>query len=302
MSKIAVIIPCYNEEKTIGKVIDDIKKAVSDCEIFVGDNNSTDDTFNVSLNHGAIVKKIPKQGKGMVIRKLFTIIDADIYVMVDGDDTYDVSILPNMISYIENENYDVVVGNRLATTYFIENKRIFHNFGNRFVNNFINFLFKGQIQDTMSGFRVMSRQFVKSFPLLDNGFGIETEMTIHILNKNYSIKEIPINYKDRIEGSYSKLNTFSDGIKIIKTIIFLFKEYRPMLFFSIFSIICLIISIILFVPIFQDYLKTGVVPRFPTLIVSGVILILSLIFFITGIILDSIKNKYNQLTEIINNK
>ncbi len=302
MSRVAVIIPCYNEEKTIGKVIDDVKKVIPNCQIFVGDNNSSDDTFSVSLNHGAIVKKIHKQGKGSVIRKLFTIIDADIYVMIDGDDTYDVSSLLEMISYIENENYDVVVGNRLATTYFSENKRVFHNFGNKLVNNFINFLFKGQIQDTMSGFRVMSRQFVKSLPLLDNGFGIETEMTIHILNKNYSIKEIPVNYKNRIEGSYSKLNTFSDGAKIIKTIIYLFKEYRPMLFFSIFSILCLIISIILFVPIFADYLKTGVVPRFPTLIVSGVILILSLIFFITGVILDSIKNKYNQLTEIINNK
>lgn len=302
MSRIAVIIPCYNEEKTIGKVIDDIRKQLPNSQIFVGDNNSTDNTVKISLEHNAIVKKIHKQGKGNVIRKLFSTIDADIYIMIDGDATYDVSKLPEMVNYIEKDDYDVVVGNRLATTYFKENKRRFHNAGNKIVNNFINFIFKGNIKDTMSGFRVMTRRFVKSLPILDNGFGIETEMTIYILNKNFSIKEIPIEYTDRISGSYSKLNTYKDGFKVIVTIINLFKEYRPLLFFSVFSIICLLISIILFIPIFISYLKTGLVLRFPTLIVSGVLLTVSLIFFITGLILDSIKTKYNQLTEIINNR
>lgn len=302
MARVAVIIPCYNEEKTIGKVIDDIRNVIPNCQIFVGDNNSTDDTVRESLAHQAIVKKIYKQGKGNVIRKLFSTIDADIYVMIDGDATYDVSKLPEMINYVENDDYDIVVGNRLATTYFKENKRKFHNTGNIVVNKFINFLFKGNIQDTMSGFRVMNKRFVKSLPILDNGFGIETEMTIYILNKECALKEVPIKYTDRIDGSYSKLNTFKDGFKVIKLIINLFKEYRPLLFFSIFSIFCLIFAIILFIPVFIAYLKTKLVLKFPTLIVSGVLLTLSLIFFITGLILDSIKTKYNQLTEIINNR
>lgn len=302
MARVAVIIPCYNEEKTIGKVIDDIRNVIPYCQVFVGDNNSTDNTIKVSLDHQAIVKKIPKQGKGNVIRKLFQTIDADIYVMIDGDDTYDVSKLPEMLSYIESDEYDIVVGNRLATTYFKENKRKFHNTGNKIVNKFINFLFKGNVFDTMSGFRVMSKRFVKSLPILDSGFGIETEMTIYILHKGFALKEIPIQYKDRIDGSYSKLNTFKDGFRVIKLIINLFKEYRPLLFFSLFSIMCLILSIILFIPVFVAYLKTGLVLKFPTLIVSGVLLTLSLIFFITGLILDSIKTKYNQLTEIINNR
>lgn len=302
MSRIAVIIPCYNEEKTIGSVIDSIRKEVPNCQVFVGDNNSTDNTVKISLEHQAIVKRIHKQGKGNVIRKLFATIDADIYVMIDGDATYDVSSLKEMISYIENDDYDIVVGNRLATTYFKENKRVFHNAGNKLVNNFINFLFKGNVQDTMSGFRVMSKRFVKSLPILDSGFGIETEMTIYILHKGFALKEIPIKYTDRIDGSYSKLNTFKDGFRVIKLIINLFKEYRPLLFFSIFSVMCLILSMILFIPVFIAYLKTGLVLKFPTLIVSGVLLTLSLIFFITGLILDSIKTKYNQLTEIINNR
>lgn len=302
MTRIAVIIPCYNEEKTIGKVIDDIRNIVPNCQIFVGDNNSTDNTVKVSLEHQAIVKKIHKQGKGNVIRKLFATIDADIYVMIDGDATYDVSKLPEMLNYVEHDDYDIVVGNRLATTYFKENKRKFHNTGNRIVNKFINFLFKGNIQDTMSGFRVMNKRFVKSLPILDNGFGMETEMTIYILNKNFAIKEVPIEYTDRIEGSYSKLNTFKDGFRVIKTIINLFKEYRPLLFFSLFSIFCFVVSMILFIPVFIIYLQTGYVLKIPTLVVSGVVLTLSLIFFITGLILDSIKTKYNQLTEIINNR
>lgn len=302
MTKIAVLIPCYNEEKTIGKVIDDVRKQIPNCDIYVGDNNSTDNTIKESLKHKAIVKKIHQQGKGNVMRYLFSIIDADIYIMIDGDNTYDVSALKEFVNYVENENYDIVVGNRLATTYFEENKRKFHNVGNKIVNKFINFLFKGNIQDTMSGLRVMNKRFVKSFPILDSGFGIETEMTIYILNKKFSIKEIPIKYKDRIEGSYSKLNTFKDGLNVIITIFNLFKEYRPLLFFFIFSIICFITSMILFIPILIDYFETGLVLRFPTLFVSGVILTLSLIFFITGIILDSIKIKYNQITEILINK
>ena len=262
----------------------------------------SDNTVKVSLEHQAIVKRIHKQGKGNVIRKLFATIDADIYVMVDGDATYDVSRLPEMLSYIERDDYDIVVGNRLATTYFKENKRKFHNTGNKVVNKFINFLFKGNVSDTMSGFRVMSKRFVKSLPILDSGFGIETEMTIYILHKGFALKEIPIKYTDRIEGSYSKLNTFKDGFKVMKLIINLFKEYRPLLFFSLFSLGCLILSIGLFIPVFIAYLKTGLALKFPTLIVSGVLLTLSLIFFITGLILDSIKTKYNQLTEIINNR
>lgn len=302
MSRVAVIIPCYNEEKTIGNVIDSIKEKIPNCQVFVGDNNSTDNTVKISLEHQAIVKKIPKQGKGNVIRKLFATIDADVYVMIDGDATYDVSKLPEMLSYVESDEYDIVVGNRLATTYFKENKRKFHNTGNRIVNRFINFLFKGNVQDTMSGFRVMSKRFVKSLPILDSGFGIETEMTIYILHKGFALKEVPIKYIDRVEGSYSKLNTFKDGFRVIKLIINLFKEYRPLLFFSLFSLGCFILSIGLFIPVFIAYLKTKLVFKFPTLIVSGVLLTLSLIFFITGLILDSIKTKYNQLTEIINNR
>lgn len=296
--KIAILIPCYNEELTIEKVVKDFKKALPQAEIYVYDNNSTDKSAKLAQKAGAIVVSEIRQGKGNVVRSMFRDIEADCYLMVDADDTYQAKDAPKMCKLILENNYDMVVGDRLSSTYFIENKRRFHNFGNKIVRFLINLLFNSKIEDIMSGYRAFSYEFVKSYPVLSKKFEIETEMTIHAIDKNFKIKTIPINYKDRPSGSVSKLNTYKDGIMVIKTIGELVKEYKPTLFFSICSSIFIIISLILGIPVFIEYFETGLVPKFPSLIVSMIALVIALLLFITGIILEVIAKKNNQQYEL----
>lgn len=296
--KVAVLIPCYNEAKTIEKVVKDYKKALPNADIYVYDNNSTDDTDKKATKAGAIVRYENRQGKGNVIRTMFKEIDADCYLMIDGDDTYPADHAEQMCNYVLKQNVDMVIGDRLSSTYFKENKRLFHNFGNVLVRKLINVLFKSHVKDIMTGYRAFSYDFVKTFPILSKGFEIETEMTIHALDKNFSLKEIPIEYRDRPAGSESKLNTYSDGLKVLKTIARLFKEYKPMAFFGIFSILFFIITLVFGIPVFVDYFKTGLVERFPTLIFSGFMLMVSLLSLLCGIILEVVVKKHRQLFEL----
>ena len=300
--KIAVLIPCYNESKTIEKVVKDYKNALPEADIYVYDNNSSDGTDEIARKAGAIVRYETKQGKGNVIRTMFREIDADCYLMVDGDDTYPAESARKMCDYVLEKNVDMVIGDRLSSTYFQENKRPFHNFGNKLVERLINKIFKSNIVDIMTGYRAFSYNFAKTFPILSKGFEIETEMTIHAIDKNFTLKEVPIQYRDRPEGSVSKLNTFSDGFKVIKTIATLFKEYRPAFFFNILGTIILIISILMGIPVLVEYFKTGLVPRFPTLIVASIFLVISLLLYSIGIILQVIVKKHRQLFEILLNE
>ena len=300
--KIAVIIPCYNESKTIEKVVREYKEALPESDVYVYDNNSSDGTDEIARNAGAIVRYETKQGKGKVIRTMFREIDADCYLMVDGDDTYPAESAREMCNYVLENNVDMVIGDRLSSTYFKENKRPFHNFGNKLVEGLINKIFKSNIVDIMTGYRAFSYNFAKTFPILSKGFEIETEMTIHAIDKNFTLKEMPVQYRDRPEGSESKLNTVSDGIKVIKTIATLFKEYKPSLFFNIVSALVLIVSLVLAVPVFVEYFQTGLVPRFPTLIVAGILLVISLLLFAVGLILQVIVKKHKQLFEILLNQ
>lgn len=301
-SKIAVLIPCYNEAKTIEKVVKDYKNALPEADIYVYDNNSTDGTDEIARKAGAIVRYEKKQGKGNVIRSMFCEIEAECYIMIDGDDTYPAESAREMCDYVLNENVDMVIGDRLSSTYFTENKRAFHNFGNRIVRWSINTIFRSKINDIMTGYRAFSYKFVKSYPVLSKGFEIETEMTIHAIDKNFTLKEIPVQYRDRPEGSVSKLNTYKDGIRVIKTIATLFKEYKPGLFFNIISLIIFIIAAILAIPVFIEYMNTGLVPRFPTLIVACILLVICLLLTTTSIILQVIVKKNKQIFEILLNQ
>ena len=296
--KIAVLIPCYNEAKTIEKVVKDYKKVLPEANIYVFDNNSTDGTDKIAEKAGAIVKYEYKQGKGNVIRSMFRKIEADCYLMIDGDDTYPSENAKEMCDLILEGKADMVIGDRLSSTYFTENKRLFHNFGNKIVRLLINILFKNKVKDIMTGYRAFSYEFVKSFPVLSKGFEIETEMTIHAVDKNFKLVEVPVTYRDRPEGSVSKLNTYTDGIKVLKTIATLFKEYKPGMFFNIIALMFLILSLILGVPVIIEYFKIGLVPRFPSLIVSSIFLVISILLCITGIILQVIVKKHRQLYEL----
>ena len=295
--KIAVLIPCYNESLTIGKVVKDYRQAFPNARIYVYDNNSTDDTDEIARNAGAVVRYEYRQGKGNVVRSMFKDIDADCYIMADGDDTNPPE--PKMAEMILNKECDMVIGDRLSSTYFTENKRRFHNSGNRLVRFLINHLFQVQVKDIMTGSRAFSYAFAKTFPVLSKGFEIETEMTIHAAAHNLSMKEFPVNYRDRPEGSQSKLNTFRDGIKVLKTIARLFREYKPGTFFNLLAIVFLLISILFGFPVFREYFQTGLVPRFPTLIFAGFMLIMSLLLFVTGLILEVIVKKDRQMFELI---
>lgn len=299
MKKLAVLIPCYNESATIAKVVTDYKKEFPEADIYVYDNNSTDGTDTIAAEAGAIVKYEYRQGKGNVIRSMFADIDADCYLMIDGDDTYPAESGREMVELVLENGADMVVGDRLSSTYFTENKRPFHNFGNRIVRSLINKLFNSDIHDIMTGYRAFSRKFVKNFPILSKGFEIETEMTIHALDKNFYIREIPVKYRDRPAGSESKLNTVSDGLKVLKTIVRLFRDYKPLLFFSAFSLLFIIVAAAMFIPVLAEYFATGAVPRFPTLIVSGILGLSGILLFMCGLILEVIVNKHRQLYEIL---
>lgn len=296
--KIAVLIPCYNESATIKKVVMDCKKALPKADIYVYDNNSTDGTDEIARKAGAIVRYERRQGKGNVIRSMFREIEADCYVMVDGDDTYPPDNAPEMVRKVIEEKYDMVVGDRLSSTYFTENKRPFHNTGNVLVRKLVNGIFGGSITDIMTGYRAFSRLFVKSFPVLSEGFEIETEMTIHALDKNLAVCSIPCDYRDRPAGSESKLNTFSDGFKVLSLIGKLFKEYKPLPFFSIISAMMMAVALIMMFPVLQEYYHTGLVPRFPTFIASCFMVVFSLQTFICGLILDTQGKKSRQQFEI----
>lgn len=292
MDKLAVLIPCYNEAQTIGKVVRDFRKALPEAVIYVYDNNSTDNTDLCAREAGAVVRYERQQGKGNVVRRMFQEIDAMCYIMVDGDDTYPAEAAPEMAEYILHQNSDMVVGDRLSSTYFQENKRPFHNFGNSLVRFSINRIFKSGIKDVMTGYRAFSYRFVKSFPILSKGFEIETEMTIHGISTNMTLDNVIISYRDRPEGSVSKLSTVRDGLRVLKTILNLFKNYKPLAFFSLIALLLLMISAAFFIPlVWIPFLQSGIVEHFPTLIVCGFTTLAALLFFFNGIVLDSIKQK-----------
>lgn len=298
MRKIAILIPCYNESKTIAKVVKDYHRVLPDAEIYVYDNNSSDGTDQIAREAGAIVRYERRQGKGNVIRTMFREIEADCYLMIDGDDTYPAENAREMVNLVLERKVDMVVGDRLSATYYTENKRPFHNMGNWLVKGLVNTIFKGSVSDIMTGYRAFSYQFVKSFPVLSKGFEIETEMTIHALDKNLSVQSVQVEYRDRPADSPSKLNTYSDGMKVLRTIGRLYKEYRPMSFFGLLAALMALVSVILFIPIFAEYLHTGLVPRFPTLIVCGVMGTMALLLWVCGLILDTVAKKHRQLFEI----
>lgn len=298
MDKIAVLIPCYNEEKTIEKVIKDTKAALPEATIYVYDNNSTDRTVEISTAAGAVVRHEYMQGKGNVIRRMFREIDAESYIMVDGDDTYPMEFAREMVDKVLHHNADMVVGDRLSSTYFTENKRPFHNFGNSIVRQSINWLFDCDIKDIMTGFRAFSYQFVKTFPVMSKGFEIETEMTIHAVNNNMQVENVIVEYRDRPEGSESKLNTYSDGMKVLFTIARLFREYKPFKFFGLLSLLLLIISACFFIPVLVSYVETGLVDKFPTLIVCGFVALAAIQSFFSGLILQNIAQKNRKEFEM----
>lgn len=292
MDRIAVLIPCYNESRTVAKVVGDFKAVLpEDAVIYVYDNNSTDGTAEIAAEAGAVVRHEYQQGKGNVIRRMFREIDAQCYIMADGDDTYPAEYAPEMASKVLERGVDMVVGDRLSATYFTENKRPFHNFGNKLVRRSINALFKSDIRDIMTGYRAFSYQFVKSFPVLSKGFEIEPEMSIHAIEKNMLVENMVVSYRDRPEGSVSKLNTVSDGIKVLSTIGKLYKNNKPFAFFGIIALILALIAAIMFLPVFSEYLHTGQVRRFPTLIVSGFIAIAAILSFFSGLILETLHEK-----------
>ena len=289
MGKVAVLIPCYNESLTIENVVNDYRKALPEADIFVYDNNSADHTDEIARKAGAVVRYEYRQGKGNVIRSMFRDIEADCYLMIDGDDTYPAESAKEMCDMVLQGKADMVIGDRLSSTYFEENKRPFHNLGNEIVRRSINVLWrpKKQILDVMTGYRAFSPMFVKSFPILSKGFEIETEMTIHALDKNLLIQSIPVQYRDRPEGSESKLNTYSDGMKVLLTIFNLYRDYQPLKFFGTVSLLLGLISLVLFIPVFTEFLRTGMVPRFPTLIVSTVMMLAAFLSLVCGLVLDT---------------
>ncbi|KAB7244805.1 glycosyltransferase [Bifidobacterium longum] len=300
-TSIAVLLPCYNEEATIGKVVRDFKAALPDAAIYVYDNNSTDRTAEIAAAEGAIVRKEPRQGKGNVVRAMFEDIDADVYVMADGDDTYPADAAPAMVEKVL-EGYDMVIGDRLSSTYFQENKRPFHNFGNRLVRGSINGLFGAHVTDIMTGYRAFNFTFVKTYPVLSRGFEVETEMTIHSLNNNLRLYEMPIQYRDRPEGSVSKLDTVGDGIKVMSTIFRMIREYKPLPFFGGLGLIIGIVGIVLCGTVTFEFAKTGVVTHFPTLIGAVMLVIAGLLLIIAGIILDVMAKNDRKTFVIDTNK
>ncbi|MGO1057672.1 glycosyltransferase family 2 protein [Planococcus sp. FY231025] len=297
--KIAVLLPCYNEELTIGKVVQDFRKELPDAAIYVYDNNSNDKTTEVALANGAIVRQEPRQGKGNVVRSMFRDIDADVYVMADGDDTYPAEFVHDIIRPVVNGEANLVIGDRLSNgTYFNENKRQFHGFGNTLVKNLINRLYKSNINDIMTGYRAFDRLFVKSLPVTSPGFEIETEMSIHALDNKFLIKEVAIDYRDRPEGSESKLNTIQDGMKVLRMIFTLFKDYKPFLFFTSWAAIFLILGLIAGVPVIIEYVQTAFVTRVPSAILAVGFVMLSMLAFACGLILDTVAGTHRKQFEL----
>ena len=296
--KTAVLIPCYNEETTVADVVNDFRSVLPDADIYVYDNNSTDMTVVRAKEAGAIVRHERRQGKGNVVRRMFREIEADCYVLVDGDSTYPAKHAPEMVRMVAEEGADMVVGDRLSSTYFTENKRLFHNTGNRLVRSLICRFWNTKINDIMTGYRVFSKRFVKLYPVMSGNFEVETEMTVHALDKRFELREVPIDYQDRPAGSQSKLNTFGDGLSVLKTIFTLYKEYRPMRFFGWLALLLAVLSVGLFIPVAVDYFQTGLVPRFPTLFVSLFSGLAALLSLFTGIVLDVMASRDRKSYEL----
>lgn len=298
MDKIAVLIPCYNEEKTVQKVVSDFKRVLPEAVVYVYNNNSTDRTVELAQKAGAVVRNEYMQGKGNVIRRMFREIDAQCYIMADGDDTYPAEDAPEMARLVLEQQADMVVGDRLSSTYFTENTRPFHNLGNRLVRGSIQLLFRNNIKDIMTGYRAFSYEFVKTFPVISKGFEIETEMSIHAVNANMHLENLIIGYRDRPEGSVSKLNTYSDGFKVLRTIARLYRVYKPLGFFGLIAAFLFLLAALFFVPVLNTYAQTGLVPNFPTLIVCGFTVMASLQSLFSGLILETIRQKNRQDFEI----
>lgn len=291
MDKVAVLIPCYNEEQTIAKVVRDVRNALPEATVYVYNNNSTDRTAELAEAAGAIVRHEYQQGKGNVIRRMFREIDAECYLMIDGDDTYPLGCAGEMVRRVMEHHADMVVGDRLSSTYFTENKRPFHNFGNSLMRTGINRLFHADIKDIMTGYRALSYEFVKTFPVFSKGFEIETEMTIHAVNYNMQVENVVVEYRDRPEGSVSKLNTYSDGAKVTHKMLQLYRNYKPLRFFGSFCLLLVLLAVVLMLPVFSEYFKTGLVPRFPTLIVCGFMVLAGIQSFFAGMILEVLAAK-----------
>ena len=297
--KVAVLIPCYNEAVTIGKVIDDFKRVLPDADIYVYDNNSKDDTSAIAKEHGAIVRMEPRQGKGNVVRQMFREIDADYYIMVDGDDTYPAEAAPALLEPLMNDTADMTVGDRLSNgTYGEENDRAFHRFGNDLVRWLIKVIYGYAFDDVMTGYRAFNRIFVKTMPVLSEGFQIETEISIHAVDKRFRIKDVPIDYRDRPEGSYSKLSTFGDGAKVLRAIASLFKDHKPMAFFGWLALILVVLGLIAGIPVIAEFFQTGLVPRFPTAILAIALVICGALSFTAGIILDTVAKSTRKQWEL----
>ena len=294
MDRIAVLVPCYNEAKTVGKVVRNFLRELPGCTVYVYDNNSTDGTAKLAEEAGAVVRHEYRQGKGNVIRRMFREIDAECYVMVDGDDTYPAECAKALVAPVLEKQADMVVGDRLSSTYFTENKRPFHNFGNTLVRSSINTIFHSDIKDVMTGYRAFNYQFVKSFPVLSKGFEIETEMTIHAIDKNMHVENVVIDYRDRMEGSVSKLNTYSDGFRVLRTVGRLFRSYKPFGYFGLLAAVLFLIAIGFFIPVLIEYLNTGLVRRFPTLITCGFAAVAALQSLFAGLILHTMRQKDRQ--------
>ncbi len=299
MSKIAVLIPCYNEGTTIGKVVVDFRSELPEADIYVYDNNSTDDTVEKARKAGAIIGYERRQGKGNVVRRMLREIDADCYILVDGDDTYAVENAREMARMVLEEKTDMVIGDRLSATYFEENKRPLHDSGNRLVRSIINRIFHSDVKDIMTGYRAMSRRLVETLPLLSEGFEIETEMTIMALDSGLDIQQIPVQYRDRPDGSVSKLNTIKDGCRILLTILKLYRDYQPLRFFSMIAALLVVIATIVLIPVLTEYFQTGLVPRYPTLIVCGFVILFAMMMWVCGIVLEVMLAHQRQLRELI---
>ncbi len=299
MSKIAVLIPCYNEGTTIGKVVVDFRSELPEADIYVYDNNSTDDTVEKAKKAGAIIGYERRQGKGNVVRRMLREIDANCYILVDGDDTYPVENAREMARMVLEEKTDMVIGDRLSATYFEENKRPLHDSGNRLVRSIINRIFHSDVKDIMTGYRAMSRRLVETLPLLSEGFEIETEMTIMALDSGLDIRHIPVQYRDRPDGSVSKLNTITDGCRILLTILKLYRDYQPLRFFSMIAVLLVVIATIVLIPVLTEYFQTGLVPRYPTLIVCGFVILFAMMMWVCGIVLEVMLAHQRQLRELI---
>jgi len=296
--KVAVLLPCYNERLTIGKVIKDFRRELPDAVIYVYDNNSSDGSAELARGARAIVRHVVQQGKGHVVRRMFQEIEADIYVMVDSDDTYPAEAVHDLVRPVDEGVADMVCGDRLSSTYMTENKRPGHNFGNVLVCGLVRLLWRQRVYDVMTGYRVFSRRFVKTCPVLSNGFEIETEMTLHTLDKRMCLQEIPIQYRDRPKGSVSKLNTLGDGFRVLKTIFNMFRFYRPLAFFGLCGVLFALTAIVMVSPVFAEYFRTGEVPRFPTLIFACFLLTASLLSLCVALILDAVKKQSDQVFEL----